>query len=187
MSRAPNKALDTAEVRRESLAIHLDHGEWTIPTPYISFTSSADALEELARKRDRKGNRGRQTLTVIDPSTRISNGLPTLDIAAEMEHYSITDPYCQGNRYYINHYVCVWEVTPDEIVDHWDWDELSDSVNWYEDIIMPEFNRFRRETCLENASPLHTTSSPAPASNLAPARDAATASTFDMLALKESL
>lgn len=187
LSRAPNKALNTAKSRKESLAIHLDHGEWTIPTPYISFTSSADALQELARKRDIKGNRGRQILTVIDPSTRISNCLPTLDVAAEMEHYSIPDPYCQGNRYYIHHYVCLWEVTPDEVVGHWCWYELSDLVNWYNEVIMPEFNRFRTEKRSGHTSPLHVTSSPAPVADEAPARDAAAASTFDMSALKESL
>ncbi|KAJ4340198.1 hypothetical protein N0V95_007579 [Ascochyta clinopodiicola] len=181
LSRAPNEVLNTKEARKDSLAFHLDHGNWTIPTPYVSFTSSAHALKELAHKRETKGNRGTQTLTVIDPSTRIKNGLPTLDVAAEMKHYSIPDPYDQGNQYYVNHYVCLWEVTPDEVVGHWGWDELAGLENWYENVIMPEFDRFRTGEYSVPASPIAT----APIS--APASVPATALTFDMSALRQTL
>ena len=175
LSRAPDMPLDTKEARMVSLATHLNHKNWT-PTPYISCTSSADRLVTLARKRD-KGNRGKQTLTVIDPSSRAKNGLPTLDVATEMQHYSISDPYNQGNQYYIDHYICLWEVTPDEVVGHWQWDDLAASDNWYDNVIMPEFDLFRKGKSLGSASPIALASAPA----------AATVSTFDMSALKETL
>ena len=83
-SRSPNQPIDTHEARRKSLGIHLDHRIWTA-TPYISFTKSASALEDLAISRIRRG-RGVQTITIIDPAVRLRNGLPILDLAAEMEY-----------------------------------------------------------------------------------------------------
>ncbi|PSN58632.1 hypothetical protein BS50DRAFT_447844, partial [Corynespora cassiicola Philippines] len=141
LSRSPNQYLKTKEARENSLAIHLDHKDWT-PTPYISFTRSADAIKELVKLRiDRK--RGNQTLTVIDPVARLRNGLPILDVAAEMEHYCIPDPYKRGSKYYIDHYVCLWEVTDKEIVGHWDWEEFAETTNWYEEVIIPALLEFR--------------------------------------------
>ena len=49
-------------------------------------------------------NRGNQTLTAIDPNTRLRKGLPILDVAAEMDHYNIQDPYRKSNKYYNGHY-----------------------------------------------------------------------------------
>jgi hypothetical protein len=93
--------------------------------------------------RTRNNNRGPQTLTVIDPDIRIRRGLPVLDIAAEMKYYSIPDPYHQGYQYYDNHYICLWEVTPEEVVGHWEWDELVDIDDWYEEVVMPAFKKSR--------------------------------------------
>ena len=62
--------------------------------------------------------RGTQTLTVIDPDTRVRNGLPILDLADEMDHYNIPDPYGKSNEYYKGHYVCLWQVTEREIIGH---------------------------------------------------------------------
>lgn len=138
-SRAPDMRLDTFEKRRSTLADHLDHRQ-CIPGPYISFTTSPTAIEDLVRMR--VNNRGRQTLTVIDPNTRIRNGLPVLDVPTEMESYDILDPYGRGNQYYENHHVCLWEVTEAEIVGHWEWNTLEQDKNWYENIIMPEFRSF---------------------------------------------
>ncbi|KAF2622921.1 hypothetical protein BU25DRAFT_305163, partial [Macroventuria anomochaeta] len=139
LSRAPDMPLDTKEARRESLAAHLDHRNWAKPTPYISFTTSADAVARLADMRIQR--RGPQTLTVVDPSSRLRNGLPVLDVTAEMDYHCILDPYGKGNEYYMDHYVCLWEVTAEEVVDRWDWAELTSEENWYEDVIMPAFNR----------------------------------------------
>ncbi|KAI1562989.1 hypothetical protein PtrEW7m1_010748 [Pyrenophora tritici-repentis] len=116
LSRLPNQPLNTEQARKDSLAIHLDHKNWT-PTPYTSFTKSASAIGELAKLRMSR-KRGVQTLTVIDPAVRLRSGLPILDVAAEMEYYCIPDPYKKGSKYYIDHYVCLWEVTAEEIVGH---------------------------------------------------------------------
>lgn len=48
-------------------------------------------IETLVQKRVKQ--RGTQKLTVIDPNSRIRNGLPILDLAAEMDYYKILDPY----------------------------------------------------------------------------------------------
>lgn len=146
-SRAPDQRLATIESRKTSLATHLDHKVWT-PTPYISFTISPTAMHELATFRSQR--RGSQTLTVVDPQTRLRDHLPILDIAAEMDHYNIPDPYGKSNRYYVDHYVCLWKVTAREIVGHWQWDELVTNEDWYEQIIMPALMRYRVERLLKS-------------------------------------
>ncbi|KAI0120609.1 hypothetical protein BJ170DRAFT_589088 [Xylariales sp. AK1849] len=135
LSRDPDMQLDTAEVRKTTLARHLDHREW-IPGPYISFTMSPEAIEALALM---KAKRGLQTLTVIDPNTRVKNGLPVLDVAAEMDHYDIPDRYGKSKEHYIDHYVCLWQVTEAEIIAHQNWSDLANNPNWYQEIIMPLF------------------------------------------------
>lgn len=147
MSRAPCRRLDTIESRKTSLTTHLNHKDWT-PTPYISFTTSAAAVQELSNMRAQRKNRGVQTLTVIDPNTRLRHGLPILDVAAEMNHYNIPDPYGKSNQYYNDHYVCLWQVTKLEIIGHWQWSDLVAHENWYEEIIMPAFRQFSRKTVL---------------------------------------
>ena len=143
-SRAPLQRLDTVESRKTSLTTHLNHKEWT-PTPYISFTISPAAIQDLATFRSQRKYRGVQTLTVIDPNTRTRDHLPILGVAAEMDHYEIPDPYGKSNQYYVNHYVCLWQVTEREIVGHWLWDDLVMNEDWYEQIIMPAFRNFRVE------------------------------------------
>ena len=145
MSRAPHHHLDTFEARKNSLTSHLQHNEWT-PTPYVSFTTLAAAVEDLANMRTYKGNRGVQTLTVVDPNTRLRDGLPILDVAAEMDHYKIPDPYGKSNQYYKDHYVCLWQVTKREIVGHWLWNDLVARRDWYQEIIIPAFRQFNRKT-----------------------------------------
>jgi hypothetical protein len=121
MSRAPRQRFDTLKSRRTSLTTHINHSIWE-PTPYISFTTSLATVQDLADLRTQR--RGAQTLTVLDPNARIAEGLPILDIRAEMDHYGITDPYGKSNQYYTDHYVCLWEVTEREIIGHWPWDDL---------------------------------------------------------------
>ena len=116
-SRAAHQPLDTAEARKGSLSIHLDHGRWEA-TPYISFTRSHTALEALANSRSRRG-RDPQTLTVIDPEVRIRSRLPLLDVSYEMQYYGIEDPYENSNLYYKDHFVCLWQVTTEEVVGSW--------------------------------------------------------------------
>lgn len=136
-SRAPRERLDTFESRKNSLTIHVNHKEWT-PTPYISFTTSKAAVQLLAKDRTERRRR-QQTLTVVNPNVRIKKGLPILDISAEMDHYGVQDPYGMSNQYYKDHFLCLWEVLEDEIVGHWEWDDLVANARWYEEIIMPAF------------------------------------------------
>jgi hypothetical protein len=120
-SRASPQRLDTRESRKNSLATHIYHKTWE-PTPYISFSTSPAAIQKLAVWR--ADRRGPQTLTVVDPNTRIADGLPILDVRAEMDHYGVTSPYRKSNQYYIDHYLCLWEVTGREIIGHWKWADL---------------------------------------------------------------
>lgn len=156
-SRAPDMRLDTTKARKETLAAHLKHANWTQPTPYISFTTSPEAVSSLANMRTQRG-RGSQTLTVVDPSSRLKNGLPILEVISEMDYYRIQDPYGRNNEYYIDHYVCLWEVTAEEVVGTWDWDELASEENWYDGIIVPAFYRFKEE----KAAQLSLSSVPVP-------------------------
>lgn len=168
LSTSPNQPLDTRKGRIDSLENHLDHSIWE-PTTYISFNKSASAIERLARNRINRGW-GAQKLIVIDPAVRLKKGLPVLDVAAEMNYYGILDPYNGRGQYHIDHYVCLWAVSEEEVVgryDDWDWEELANTTNWYEEIIMPAFRDFRGEMEPE-PTPTH-------------------ASTFDMSTMMESL
>ncbi|KAH7020672.1 hypothetical protein B0J12DRAFT_722342 [Macrophomina phaseolina] len=127
---------NTFESRKTSLTIHVNHNDWT-PTPYISFTTSADAREARGR--------GRQTLTVVNPNVRLVKGLPILDIAAEMAHYGVQDPYRKSNQYYVDHYLCVWEVSEQEVIGRWQWKDLAADGQWYENTIQPAFRKHNRQ------------------------------------------
>jgi hypothetical protein len=66
LSRALRQRLDTLESRKISLTAHINYRVWE-PTPYISFTTSPAAIQELADWRAKR--RGAQTLTVLDSSS----------------------------------------------------------------------------------------------------------------------
>ena len=103
------------EARKYSLEHHADYRNWDYATPYISFSGTQDAVDRNARIRQYRGRRN-QTLTVTNPIVRFVKGLPVLDMKAEMRHYGIEDPYHQGYYLYKDEYLCLWEVTPEEIV-----------------------------------------------------------------------
>lgn len=151
MSRAPGMRLDDRESRRTSFSCHLVHNEWK-PTPYISFTTRKTTIESLVDMR--RAKRGDQTLTVIDPNTRLRNGLPILDAEVEMDYYDISDPYGKNCEYDRDHYLCLWQVTAAEIVGHWEWSKLEGDPNWYEDIILPAFKKFTEKTATRNVKSL---------------------------------
>ncbi|CAI7580335.1 unnamed protein product [Penicillium glandicola] len=117
LARLPRQQLGSRESRIESLATHADYQVWE-PTPFISFTA---------------------TLTVINPNVRIANGLPMLEMESELRYYEVQDPYARAYSYYKDEYLCLWEVTPVEVVAHWNWDDLIENVHWYEDEILPAF------------------------------------------------
>ena len=142
MSRAPDQFLNTYESRKTSLTTHLYHRDWE-PTPYISFTSSAAKIQELAELRFKK--RGDQILTMIDPDVRLKNGLPVLIVAEEMDHYYMFDPYRKAHKFHKDHYVCLWQVTANEVVGHWRWNDLIPHKNWYQTLVLPAFRHFRKK------------------------------------------
>jgi hypothetical protein len=145
-SRASRQRLDTWDSRKNSLATHINHKIWE-PTPYISFTTSPVAIQELADWRANR--RGPQTLTVVDPNTRIANGLPILDVRAEMDYYGVKDPYGKY-QYYIDHYLCLWEVTGREVIGHWELADLVTNERWYHEIILPAFRARKTSQPLED-------------------------------------
>jgi hypothetical protein len=58
-----------------------------------------------------------------------------------MDHYEVKDPYGKSNQYYINHYLCLWEVTGQEIIGHWEWADLVAKEQWYDETILPAFQK----------------------------------------------
>lgn len=140
LARLPRGELATKYIRRASLATHaaLKVRE---KTPYISFTSSPAAAVKLIH--DKPTWRGDQNLVAIDPEYRLQHGLPILDMGKEMEVYGVEDPYPYKENYFVDHYVCLWEVTPAEVVGTWRWDELRRDNGWYENVIMPAFEAHR--------------------------------------------
>ncbi|KAH7199814.1 hypothetical protein DER44DRAFT_829624 [Fusarium oxysporum] len=117
-ARASDIPLTTFEARRSSHQTHIIHRNWT-PTPYISFTSSPEALENLANFRKSHPRRKRQTVTVVDPAVRL--------------------PFPMA------HHLCLWTVKAEEVVQHYDWDKLFSDPNWYHNIVRPDIKRFREE------------------------------------------
>ncbi len=141
LARAARMALDTEKARRDTLTTHADHGIWE-DTPYISFTKSPEALQSLAESRMNR-NRGDQRIVVVDPRIRLEIGLPVLHYKEEMAYYEIQSRY--ERDYWDGHYLCLWEVTPEEVVGVWEWDDLRSELNWFEEIIMPAVEEHREE------------------------------------------
>ena len=140
LARDARMRLDTEEARFDTLTKHANHGTWE-DTPYISFTNSPGALQDLAESRMR--NRGDQSIVVVDPRIRIEIGLPVLHYKEEMEHYRIQSPYTRN--YWDGHYLCLWEVTPEEVVGVWKWNELRNKQNWFAEIILPAVEAQRKK------------------------------------------
>ncbi|KAM0355995.1 hypothetical protein ACHAPU_000387 [Fusarium lateritium] len=137
--------LRTFRSRRSSLQTHITYNSWGNNTPYISFTSSSLALEDMVNSRMYKSHRGKQTITVIDPTVRLAAGWPVVCFGDESRYYDVKIPYTNISREELdNHYICLWRVEAEEIVGHWDWDELSRDPDWYHSVIVPELIEFRR-------------------------------------------
>lgn len=160
LARDPRCRLDRDEARAKTLAKHANH-KIREDTPYISFTNSPQSLQDLANWRTNNKNRGDQWIVVVDPRVRFELRLPILQYSEEMRYYSIERPY--GRDYWSNHYLCVWEVTPEEVVAFWRWEDLRSNPNWYEEVIVPaviqsrwerdhgqaERSNLQRDTCVE--------------------------------------
>lgn len=144
LARDPRLPLAEDDVRAETLSKHANH-RTREDTPYISFTNSPQNLQDLANCRANNKSRGDQWIVVVDPRSRFELRLPKMRYSEEMTHCSIERPY--GRDYWSNHYLCVWEVTPEEVVAVWRWEDLSINPSWYEEIIVPTVvqSRFDRD------------------------------------------
>jgi hypothetical protein len=80
-----------------------------------------------------------RTLTAINPNARIEKGLPMENIEWEMLRYNVHNPYGKEDIYHNDACLCKWELTPDQIVGHWDWATLVENSHWYEAEILPAF------------------------------------------------
>lgn len=139
LARAPRLRLDNEQVRIEALTMHVDH-RVRKATPCISFTKSPEKLRNLAELRNTR-HRGDQRIVVIDPRLRINLGLPVLSYREEAAYYNIKARYSLD--YLQDHYLCLWEVTPDEVVGTWSWSDLRGTERWYQDIIVPALQQHR--------------------------------------------
>ncbi|KAF2725524.1 hypothetical protein K431DRAFT_200470, partial [Polychaeton citri CBS 116435] len=139
LARDARMRLDTTELRGNTLKTHANHRDWT-PTPYISFTNSPSALKELADYRHGE-RRGHQEIVVVDPRIRFEIGLPVLHCKDEMGYYDVENPYRRD--YFDGHFLCLWEVTPEEVVGIWDWKYLRSEPNWFENIVQPAVETHR--------------------------------------------
>ena len=75
------------------------------------------------------------------PRVRFELGLPILRYSEEVAYYGIESRYTRD--YWHNHYLCLWEVTPEEIVGIWYWNDLRQNPSWYENVIMPAAQQHR--------------------------------------------
>lgn len=140
LARGARMRLKKKKIRIKTLETHTDHKIWE-DTPYISFSNCPQSLKELADYRSTRRGRGLQSIVVIDPRVRTELGLLVLHYGAEMAHYQVNAPYKRD--YWQHQYLCLWEVTPAEVVGIWEWDDLRRSTNWYGDVIMPAVDRHR--------------------------------------------
>jgi hypothetical protein len=130
--------LDTYEIRKETLQSHL-YPTIKKATPYISFSSCAGFVDLDMKRREKDGKH--QRLTLIDPQTRLRLQLPILKFVDEFKHYKLYNPSRADVT--TGHWMCLWEVTPEEVVWTWNWDELKDNPEWYWDVVEPALRTFQ--------------------------------------------
>ena len=134
-ARASNMSLKTSQTRRSTLQTHLLNYRW-VPTPYISFMSSPEALRNFANFRKRRPYRQDRTVIVIDPAVRFEAKRPVINYGDEMRCNNIEDPYDLSQEELNSHDICLWRVKANEVVESWSWDELSSNPNWYQNIFL---------------------------------------------------
>jgi hypothetical protein len=66
-----------------------------------------------------------------------------------MDYYGVKDPYGKY-QYYIDHYLCLWEVTGREVIGHWELADLVTNERWYHEIILPAFRARKISQPLED-------------------------------------
>ncbi|KAB8264052.1 hypothetical protein BDV32DRAFT_145829 [Aspergillus pseudonomiae] len=81
-------------------------------------------------------------LTVVNPRVRAANGRHLLSVVNEMRYYGVRDPL--GMSCDEDEYLCLWMVSEEEVVGHWEWSELAKLDDWYEAIILPAFREHNK-------------------------------------------
>ncbi|PWY65971.1 hypothetical protein BO70DRAFT_433225 [Aspergillus heteromorphus CBS 117.55] len=146
LSGAPCQNVETEHMRSELLSEHIlaqtrgstgaaepahkNMFTWD-GNPFIHCTSRP--FEVRCRVRDWS----QKTVTVINPNVRRAVQLPTLSLGDELESRSLGRP--ASNYEFVGEYLCLWEVTPDEIVGHWRATDLVGLHAWYTRAVMPAF------------------------------------------------
>jgi hypothetical protein len=138
LARDPTLRLDTFEIRKETLQSHLSTIDKRA-TPYISFLADPKKLELEIQRKQVEGRS--QRVTLVDPQARLRLRLPILRFADEFQHYKLYNP--TRIDVLTSHWICLWEVTPDEVVWTWDWDDLKGNPQWYQEIVLPVLLRFQ--------------------------------------------
>ncbi|KAJ6014676.1 hypothetical protein N7540_009267 [Penicillium herquei] len=75
----------------------------------------------------------------------------------EASHYDVTNE-CQCGRdgdwvsYYRNHWLCLWEVTKEEIVATWPWEDLWKYYDWYEEVVLPAYKAHHEKARIREES-----------------------------------
>ena len=139
--------LDTKELRNTALKNHTDYQN-RIHTPFLSFTDCPSRIRYLANMRFERPNkygytRGSQILTLINPKIRLEKGLPILNAKEELQRYNVGDFYNKDYDYNKDEYLCLWGITEDEIVSHYNWEELRKDPKWYQNTVMRDFKAHR--------------------------------------------
>jgi hypothetical protein len=138
LARDPTLRLDTFEIRKETLQSHLSPVNKGA-TPYISFLADPSKLEIEIQRKQVDGRS--QRVTLVNPRARLRLHLPILRFADEFQHYKLYNP--TRSDFFSSHWICLWEVTPDEVVWTWDWDDLKGNPQGYEQIVLPALRRFQ--------------------------------------------
>ncbi|KAJ5707065.1 hypothetical protein N7488_006866 [Penicillium malachiteum] len=89
-------------------------------------------------------------LTVIDLMVRVEKKLPVLQMRSEAYHYNVINKCQCGMKgdwysYYMSHELCLWEVTKEEIVGTWAWEDFWKYPDWYEEVILPAYRAHSEE------------------------------------------
>ncbi|RDW93806.1 uncharacterized protein DSM5745_01128 [Aspergillus mulundensis] len=114
--------------------------------PLITLKASlepkaSDLMEHLIEN-------ARRVVSVINPNVSREMRRHVLDVEAQARHYNLDGKATRKHDVYAKYrgwYFYEENVTPDEIVGHWKWDDLAKNECWYEDVIMPAFKKHDEE------------------------------------------
>ncbi|KAG8671505.1 hypothetical protein FPOAC2_04847 [Fusarium poae] len=99
-------SLSTSQARLSTLRTHI-RNDLREPSPYISFTSSLEALESFANFRKTRPYRENHIIVVIDPVVRLEGKRPVINYGDEIRYYNIDVLYNSSQQELDNHYICL--------------------------------------------------------------------------------